>query len=128
MTNIKISITELLELERMLNAGNEDYEVAVNNIKNLNFNIIYIMLLSKNLNSDKRRDFLNYFKIDSVNLAELSFNNLYKKISLNVELIQDEILKEYFYHSIKKLVTQSLDTLSLPLLDVSIKIKWPKCK
>ena len=78
MTNMKISITELLELERMLNAGNEDYEVAVNNIKNLNFNVIYIMLLSKNLNSDKRREFLNYFEIDSVNLAELSFNNLYK--------------------------------------------------
>jgi hypothetical protein len=125
---MKISITELLELERMLNAGNEDYEVAVNNIKNLNFNVIYIMLLSKNLNSDKRREFLNYFEIDSVNLAELSFNNLYKEISLNVELIQDEILKEYFYHSIKKLVTQSLDALSLPILDASIKIKWPKCK
>lgn len=125
---MKISITELLELERMLNGGDEDYEVAISNIKNLDLHLLYIKLLSKNINYGKRREFLNYFEIDSVNLAELSFDNLYKEISLNVELIQDEILKEYFYHSIKKLVTQSLDTLSLPLLDVSIKIKWPKCK
>lgn len=128
MTNMKISITELLELERMLNGGDEDYEVAISNIKNLDLHLLYIKLLSKNINYGKRREFLNYFEIDSVNLAELSFDNLYKEISLNVELIQDEILKEHFHYSIKKLVIQSLDALSLPLLDASIKIKWPKCK
>lgn len=128
MTDTTISITETLELERMLNAGAEDYEIAVSNIKNLDLHPVYVMLLSKNLNSYKRRDFLNSFGIDSINLAALSFDNLYDKVKVNPELIQDEVLKEYFYHSIKKLVTQSLDALSLPLLDVSIKIKWPKCK
>lgn len=128
MTKIKIGSSELLELERMLNGGDEDYEVAISNIKNLDLHLLYIKLLSKNINYGKRREFLNYFEMDSVNLAELSFDNLYKEISLNVELIQDEILKEHFHYSIKKLVTQSLDALSLPLLDTSIKIKWPKCK
>ena len=54
MTDTTISITEVLELERMLNAGTEDYEIAVSNIKNLDLHIVYVMLLSKNLNSYKR--------------------------------------------------------------------------
>ena len=128
MIKTVITIDELKELEKMLNAGDEDYNIAVSNIKNLDLDLIYIKLLSKGLYSYKRSEYLNKFGISTHNLNSLSFDSLYEEIKLNPDLVSDDNLKEYYHHCVKKLVIGSLDCLSLPLTEISIKIKWPKCK
>ena len=91
MIDTKLELAELLELQRMLNAGQEDFEIAVSNIINLNLDTVYVKLLSKGIHSHRRRDYLKKFGFD--NLSLLSFDNIYDEIKTNPELIEDEVLK-----------------------------------
>jgi len=124
MIDTKLELAELLELQRMLNAGKEDFEIAVSNIINLNLDSVYVKLLSKGIQSHRRRDYLNKFGFD--NLSLLSFDNIYDEIKTNPELIGDETLKTYFFNCVTDLVYNSVDSLGLPIDGVHVKVKWPK--
>lgn len=128
MTKTKISVKELVELEHMLNGSSEDYEVAISNIKNLDLKTIYITLLYKNIDSSKKHKFLEEFDMNTVRFIKYSFNSIYNTIANDESLIEDNILKDYFKYSIERLITDSFAHLSLPILEQSIKIKWPISK
>ena len=124
MTDTKLELTELLELERMLNGGEEDFNIALSNIVNLNLPVVYVKLLSKGIRTHRRHDFLKHFQFNR--LMILSFDCIYDEIKSNPDLINDEILKEYFFKCVGSLVSGSIDSLGLPIESVNVKIKWPK--
>lgn len=126
MTKTQISFEDLLLIEKMLNTTNDDYELAISNINNLELDNVYIHLLSKNIRSSKRIQFLENCNINTKELHKLSFESIYDIIRSNKDYIESEDLKKYFYYSVTKLVKSSLDSLELPIDDITVKIKWPK--
>jgi len=56
--NETISTNEFFSLVDMINSSNEDFEVAMENIKNLKLNNLYIKLLYKAINLSKRSEFV----------------------------------------------------------------------
>ncbi len=125
MIDAKIDLKELLELERMVNATNDDYTIAVSNIINLNLDVVLVKLLSKNIRPDKRRVFVEELGM-SKNFYSYTFYDIYNEIKKDPDLINSELLKSYYIYSVKKLINESVEQLNLPLDDISIKIKWPK--
>ena len=104
MTKTQISFEDLLLIEKMLNTTNDDYELAISNINNLELDNVYIHLLSKNIRSSKRIQFLENCNINTKELHKLSFESIYDIIRSNKDYIESEDLKKYFYYSVTKLV------------------------
>tara|TARA_R110002167_G_scaffold89843_4_gene242395 strand:- start:38153 stop:38569 length:417 start_codon:yes stop_codon:yes gene_type:complete len=107
-----MEVNEFDSLKRMLTSSDEDFNIAVENIKNLKIDAIYIVFLVKILTLKKRSDFVTMmtvqygtfiddFKIITKQLTSyntpviyLAWNSVYEKIKTDYK--DDENVKATF--------------------------------
>lgn len=107
-----MKVNEFHSLTRMLTSSDEDFNIAVENIKNLKIDAIYIVFLVKILTLKKRSDFvmmmterygtfIDDFKIITKQLTSyntpviyLAWNSVYEKIKTDYK--DDENVKAIF--------------------------------
>ena len=94
-----------------LKGTEEDYEIAISNLRNLNVDSIYILLLGKELVSSRRAEFMKAFPYKAL-------YNECKRRKLDVQ----EIFTYLISTNIKDTIL-STDTFGF-VDDVKIKIKW----
>ena len=120
---IEINIDQLNQLQKMLEGGDDDFEIAISNITNINLNQVYIKLISKNIRPHKRGRFLNALKIN----GDMTFNGIYNDISADNTLIESEVLKKYYTNTIEVFITNAVNALDVPLNKLKVESQWP-CK
>jgi hypothetical protein len=120
---IEINLDQLNQLQKMLEGGDDDYEIAISNIINLNLNQVYIKLISKNIKPQRRGRFLNAFQIK----GDMTFNGIYNDISIDNTLIESEVLKQYYASTIEVFITNAINALDVPLNKLKVESTWP-CK
>lgn len=85
--NKTINTNEFFSLVNMINSGNEDFEVAIENIKNLKLNDLYIKLLYKAVNLSRRSEFATAIESLEYKIKEVpenfTLNALYDEIKNN---------------------------------------------
>jgi len=82
--NETISTNEFFSLVDMINSGDEDFEVAIENIKNLKLNDLYIRLLYKAINLSRRSEF-----VTAIESLEYKIKEVPENFTLNA--LHDEI-------------------------------------
>jgi|TARA_R110000796_G_scaffold38476_5_gene96761 hypothetical protein len=80
-----ITLKEFFLIRDLLNGSNEDYQIAISNLNNLEFNdkTIVDLLLTKSLFLEKRKRFLNGSQIDFKSNDLLIGINLFNYIKKN---------------------------------------------
>lgn len=121
---MQITVEELKEIERMINAGDEDFNIAISNIKNINLKSVYIKLISKNIDITKRRIFLNSC-FEKYNIHDCTFRNIYQEIKKDKELLKLGSLKEYYIETVQKFINEILEQTDIPLKMSEFYPKWP---
>lgn len=94
--NDSLDYEKLLTLTTMLNAGDDDFSIAVSNIENLKVSRVICELFYKNINSiPKKVEFREHFNLDK---DGLDLNNLNLKIKLkNLDVIDSNLVKYFKY-------------------------------
>lgn len=129
--NRGLTIPEYIHIVNMLQASNEDFEVATSNIRNLmdegpEWDIL-LRLIYKELVFSKRYAFSSEFKLASasklINYNDpFSYASMYKKIK---SLEKDNVnLKALFNYIISNIISKTNTTAYDFIDDVNVKIKW----
>jgi hypothetical protein len=137
-----ITISEYESLKQMLLSTDDDKSIAFSNIKNLNLEPIYIVLLTKQCRLEHRKkmmdEFKNTFELEILNnlsksisnwqgsqtIIDLSWENIYQLIKNHYGY--DDIAREIFETEFKKdWFTQVIKSTTWKFInDVDLKIKW----
>ena len=133
--NIKsrgLTIPEYIHIVNMLQASNEDFEVATSNIRNLMDESpewdILLKLMYKELVFSKRYAFSSEFKLAAPDSKLINYNDpfsyasMYRKIK---SLEKDNVnLKALFNYIISNIISKTNTTAYDFIDDVNVKIKW----
>jgi|688.fasta_scaffold10581_5 hypothetical protein len=117
MKTQELNLDEYKNIAQMLNASDEDYNVAIETIKNLNLSDNYLKIFAKTLMFEKRTNFLTI--LNKKHFNRFSWQELYfefvndKEVSLNLKLIL-----EFEYGK------SSSSALYMHTIDRNIKLKW----
>ena len=124
--NTRLTFEEFCNLTKMLKASDEDYNVACENVKNLNLDQVYLKLIAKELSLVKRRRFIAYMVENGISLS-------YDDNELTFKFIHSEIKEgghgEHKY-IFEKMVNKSVENSYLDLEDndyidfIKVKVKW----
>lgn len=94
-----ISKSDFFSLLDMLKGIDEDFNIAIENIKNLHLDTIFIMFFIKALDTKKRHKFKSLMDV-SFNVQDLDFLNLYllakESEDENAKLIFDYFIRDFF--------------------------------
>jgi len=124
--NTRLTFEEFCNLTKMLKASDEDYNVACENVKNLNLDKIYLKLIAKELSLMKRRRFIAYMVENNISLS-------YDPNELTFKVIHSEIKEsghEEHKYIFEKMVNKSVENSYLDLEDndyidfIKVKVKW----
>jgi len=118
----RLDINEFNQLVKMLQSSNEDFDIACENVKNLNLNHVLLLLIVKFLTLYTRRKFIAYLKTIDINInsEDLTFKNIHSIIP------NDDYYKSIF----EGMVNNSISASYLDLEDndyiesIKVKIKW----
>ena len=142
-TTTQLSVSDFMNLKRMLNSTTEDYSIAIENIKNLELEGIYILLLAKASGVSVRNEMLEQFKDifiadpyasfvktisrywgGDMQVHDLSYENIYRCISNNFS--NDVSLRLVFeLQFTNELKSDILTAINYSFLDdINIKVKW----
>jgi len=136
---LKLDKKTYLELKKMLTSTEEDFEMAVENIKNIDISSITVTLLAKHLVYGKRAAFFEHFKeridlatagaqIDtkkrpSYTEAELSWDNLFERFKESPYLTDFD--KEMIQFELEKLIKDTLRSLDYTFIKkLKLDLKW----
>jgi len=119
---INMNLEQFTNTLQTLKGTEEDYEIAISNLRNLNVDSIYILLLGKELVSSRRAEFMKAFpSVEWATGKDFTYKALYnecKRRKLDVQ----EIFTYLISTNIKDTIL-STDTFGF-VDDVKIKIKW----
>lgn len=95
---VNITYEQLLSLTGMLNAGDDDFEVAKSNIENLKLDVLVLNLFYKNIKDLGRKvEFRNQFNLLK---EDLSINKINIIIRMKNKEYRDLVLNEYFRYTV----------------------------
>ena len=83
-----------LTLMKMLNSTEEDFNLAIEIIKNLNLNPIYYSIMVKNLKINKKNSFYNFFNFNPTPFVEI-------KEQIYANYIDDKLLIKIYNNEAK---------------------------
>ena len=119
---IKMNIKELDNTLQMLKGSDEDFQIAVSNIRNLKLDNVYILLLGKELVREERTRFIKEFaELDWPKSGEFTYKDLYNMVKDN-----DNNAQEVFTHFLTKTIHESILKInSFDFIDnFKIEVKW----
>lgn len=139
---LKLDLKTYKQLKKMLKSTDEDFQIAVENIKNIEISSIATTLLAKHLVYGKRADFLAEFKEritlslagdqmpqdkngreDRILDIDLSWESLFPKLKESPHLTDFD--KELVEHEINELISETLKTLDYKFIKhIKIELKW----
>tara|TARA_R100000315_G_C5204488_1_gene120689 strand:+ start:354 stop:716 length:363 start_codon:yes stop_codon:yes gene_type:complete len=119
---IKMNIKELDNTLQMLKSTEEDFNIAVSNIKNLDLDPVYILLLGKELVTTQRENYIKEFPhINWPQADEFTYKALY-----NMLREKDKNAQDVFTHFLTKTLSENvLKINSFEFIEnFKIKVKW----
>ena len=116
----RLTVDEFNSYVNMLNSQEEDYNLAIQNIKNTNLHITLIKLLGKNIKGSKKQRFLRGFEI--TNKDCMTFEYLYNEIKVQ----QDLDMRIIFEKTFSKILFEGISGLNkITFIEsININIKW----
>lgn len=116
----RLTVDEFNSYVNMLNGQEEDYNLAIQNIKNTNLHITLIKLLGKNIKGRKKQRFLKGFEI--INKDCMTFEYLYNEIKVK----QDPDMRIIFENTFSKILFEGISGLNkITFIEsININIKW----
>jgi hypothetical protein len=137
-----VTISEYESLKQMLLSTDDDKSIAFSNIKNLNLEPVYIVLLTKQCRLEHRKkmieEFKDTFELDVLNdlsksintwagnqtIIDLSWDNIYQLIknhyaydNIAKEIFETEFKKDWFNQVVKSTTWKFIN-------DIDLQIKW----
>lgn len=104
---VNITYEQLLSLTGMLNAGDDDFEVAKSNIENLKLDVLVLNLFYKNIKDIRRKvEFRNEFNLLK---EDLSINKINIIIRMKNKEYKDFVLNEYFRYTVLNIYKDSFN-------------------
>jgi hypothetical protein len=128
--NNSITLEEFKNLLKMLNASQDDFDLAVETIRNMDLHVEFLVLIAKCMSLDKRVQFTKDFKNKEDILFEtgirLRLMDYYRRVRECKNL--PENFKECFEHYVTKYVFPlwvPTNTINKGFIeDLSIKFNW----
>lgn len=125
-----ITVQDFINIAELLEASNEDFELALENIKNLNFDLGSLLLFMKPLNLNRRMRFYDVFIEDLKNYFSskhsIGEDLTLEKIHNMIFNSNNELSKEVFEKTVTKIILNSYSTANMFdfIKEIDIKIKW----
>jgi hypothetical protein len=128
--NNSITLQEFKNLLKMLNASQDDFDLAIETIRNMDLHVEFLVLIAKCMSLDKRVQFTKDFKDKEDILFKtgirLRLMDYYHRVRESKDL--PENFKECFEHYVTKYVFPLWAPTSIRgnsfLEDVNIKFNW----
>jgi hypothetical protein len=128
--NNSITLEEFKNLLKMLNASQDDFDLAVETIRNMDLHVEFPVLIAKCMSLDKRVEFIKNFK----DREDISFKNgISLRLTIYYQRIKEckdlpENFKECFEHYVTKYVFPlwlPTNTISKSFIeDLDVKFNW----
>lgn len=116
----RLTVDEFNAYVNMLNGHDDDYNIAIETIKNTNVCLTLVKLLGKSIRNTRRLQFLKNFGV--TNKEFMTFARLYKE----VKAYNDDAMKTIFENSISNIMLEGMSELNkISFIEsLNIKIKW----
>lgn len=116
----RLTVDEFNAYVNMLNGHNDDYNIAIESIKNTNVCLTLVKLLGKSIRNTRRLQFLKNFGV--TNKEFMTFARLYEE----VKDYDDDAMKTIFENSISNIMLEGMSELNkISFIEsLNIKIKW----
>jgi len=125
-----ITVQDFINIAELLEASNEDFELALENIKNLNFDLGSLLLFMKPLDLNRRMRFYDAFNEDLKNYFSskhsIGEDLTLEKIHNMIFNSHNELSKEVFEKTVTKIILNSYSTANMFdfIKEINIKVKW----
>jgi len=107
---VNITYEQLLSLTGMLNAGDDDFEVAKSNIENLKLDVLVLNLFNKNIKDIRRKvEFRNEFNLLKIIIFQNKINII---IRMKNKEYKDFVLNEYFRYTVLNIYKDSFNLVN----------------
>jgi hypothetical protein len=114
-----ISLKEYKKLRELLHASDEDYQIACENIKNMDLTSVEKMMFAKSLMFGRRQDFCEKFKLDSHAIKE--WNEMFKDLDNTLGIRTEQEIIEWELH--QQMLPVFQDTWKF-IKDIKITLNW----
>ena len=116
----RLTVDEFNAYVNMLNGHDDDYNIAIESIKNTNVCLTLVKLLGKSIRNTRRLQFLKNFGV--TNKEFMTFACLYKE----VKAYNDDAMKTIFENSVSNIMLEGMSELNkISFIEsLNIKIKW----